>query len=278
MVKKVDDKNLIDKSQSATFSKKKQGGFRATKIIILIAILMLSYVVSYFVNGFEKTNTNLLLLPILGASGFVLFYIIYGVLYLITLIKLNCKQKRQVKNVINCDEEASKIVKNEKYVFVFDTNETFTENLKKYLSQTVIMVEDVATVYSKGGKYAFLNYTVFDALDVVSNAIDVLYDKIDGFLSSKVIAVFKFYDKPISFVSKELDKLIYQEKAEIKGVVESEKPSLIKDKIKQLGVKASKVVLHKPINNLANGITEFIASESVRVYAKNGKLNIKGEK
>ena len=137
------------------------------------------------------------------------------------------------------------------------------------------MVEQVADTYSKGGKYAFLNYTVYDGIDVLGNAIDVLYDKIDGFLSSKALKVFKFYDKPITFVSKELNKLLYQENEELNVVVEpkSKTVTLLKGKLKEIGAKAGKVIIRKPLNNLAGGITEFVASESVRVFSKNSSSN-----
>ncbi|MBO5713255.1 MAG: hypothetical protein J6R88_03555 [Clostridia bacterium] len=247
---------------------------RALKIIALLALFVVSYAISYYLNGFEETNKKLITLLVLGVAGYVLFYVIYTIFYVITKIKLSLKNKRATKNVVNCDEEAAKIMQNQKYQFNFDTNLTFNDNLNSYLSQTVVMVEDVANVYSIGGKYAFLNYTVYDAIDVVSNAIDVLHDKIDGFLTSKALVPFKFYDKPISFVSSELNKLIYEEEKTpvIEEEVKPKKTSAIKEKLMQIGAKAGKTVLRKPINNLANSITEFFASESVRVYGKNGKM------
>ena len=45
--------------------------------------------------------------------------------------------------------------------------------------------------------------------------------------------------------------------------------TLLQGKVKEIGVKAGKSVLRKPFNNLTNGITEFVASESVRVFSKN---------
>ena len=49
--------------------------------------------------------------------------------------------------------------------------------------------------------------------------------------------------------------------------------TLLQGKMKDIGAKAGKTVLRKPLNNLANGITEFVASESVRVFSKNAPVN-----
>ena len=275
MKDKINDKNLTVNKNDATFSKSKKGGFRALKFIVLLTLFIVSYAVSYYLNGFEKTNNKLLTLLIFAGAGFLVFYLIYYVAYIITAINIKNKSKRKSKMVINCDEETAILMQNEKYIYSFDKSLTVTENLKNDLTQAGGLVEDVADTYSKGGRYAFLNYTVYDALDVFSNAVDVLYDKIDGFLSSKLLSALKLYDKPITLVSKELNKLLYDEQpVTVTENTETQKPEKllkVKEKFKAFTVKASVTVFQKPINNFANGITEFIASESVRVFGKNGK-------
>jgi hypothetical protein len=109
----------------------------------------------------------------------------------------------------------------------------------------------VSQGFDKGGKYYYLNYTVYDAIGVIKTTINGADDKIGGFLKK-----FKLYDKPIGILESKLSEIIEGE--------EPKKSSPIVGGI----IKATTFILSKQINGACNDFIAFVISEAYGVYGK----------
>lgn len=256
-------KNQTENEYKKTFNNTVKSSFKVKKIIFLCLVFIISYTISIIINGFEKTNLNLLYLVIFGISGFALFYLIYGVAYLITKIKINIKSKRNISNVVNCDEEASIILNKQNKTFTFDKKISLNENLSNYFNNCLTPIIDaVADNYGKKSKTSYLNFSVYDGIDFLGNVVDATYYKIDVVLNSLPLSTFNLTNKPIVFLKNFIIKSLYENEVD-----EPKKPS----KVKEFFASAALTIFNKKINSIFNEITEFCALEGVKIFSKNGK-------
>ena len=267
--------NKLSTTTKKVSANKKKVVLKILKPLIFIALFVVAYIFSYKISGFYQTNIKLLTLVISIVVGFLFFYLIYGVIYLISYVKIKRKEKRNSNLEVNCDDKVSAFFKGDKYRFKYNTSVSFTDNLIELGKISLEVNSAIAEIYGKGGKYSFLNYPVYDGLDFLGNALDVLHYKLYG-----VLSLLKLEDKPISFIEKNLNKVLYNEVSEEVAVTKEKKGffTAVKDKVKSTFIKTSIVVMKGKIQSVFNECIEFVASESFRIYSKNGKTpTIKGD-
>lgn len=266
---------IAENEQEPNVLDKKNNLHTLLKTVGLILIFAVAYGTSLLLNGFKETNEKLFVLLICAVCGFVAFFLIYYLLYFISVIKLNKKRKKQSENIIRCDDEVAEFFDNNDYKFYYQRKLTVKENLFNALGLGKNIVSAIANEYSKGGKYDFLNYTVYDALDIFGNAIDEIFGKAD-----KVFSFIGMQDKPLGFVENYLAKILIEEQQseEEIAVTEIKQPSGmrrffggIKDKVINAGKTVGIMLFSGKIESVVNEIMVFVAGESFRVYGKNGK-------
>lgn len=239
--------------------------FKILKTILFSLLLVLSYVASVYVKGFAQTNTRLLYLLVFVFLGFCSFYIVYYIIYFITNLKYKRQDKKKKEFIVNCDDSVSNFLKDEKYKFTYNVKNSIKDNIESAVSVAKNVILDVATINDKNNKYFYLNYTVYDALEIYGNLVTFAYAKIDG-----VFKTFKIQNKPISFIEKSLQNVIVDDKGE---KVEEKDNLLIKIK-KGVGnaVLNTGIFLFKnKIQDAVNEIISVICLEAFKVYGKDVK-------
>ncbi len=235
------------------------------KIISLILLLILSYVCSLHFNGYEKTNIRFLNLIALALIGFFSFYIVYYIICFIIFIKYKILQKIESKNVVNCDDKVNDFLKDEKYKFTYNVKIPVQENLSNAVTLAKNVVLDVATLNKKNNKYFYLNYSVYDALEIYGNLVTFAYDKIDG-----VFKTFKIQNKPITIIEKSLQKVIEDENIENtenkQGLL-----SKIKKGVGNVVLNTSIFLFKNKIQDAVNEIIALVCLESFKIYGKRVK-------
>ena len=223
------------------------------KTILFSLLLILSYLSSVYVYGFERTNARFIYLIVFSIIGFCLFYIVYYIIYFVTYLKYKKLDKIEKSNLVNCDDKVNDFLKQ--------------ENIKTAVDIAKEIILGVATINNKNGKFFYVNYSVYDALETYGNLVAFAYDKIDG-----VFKFFKIQNKPINFIEKSLQKVVEEEKVDIK-----ENKNGILSKIKK-GV--GDAVLHtgiflfkNKIQDAVNDVLTVLCLESFKVYGK----GVKGE-
>ncbi len=235
---------------------------RYVKIAGVLLVLIIAYAISVYTSSFNQTNIKLLSLVLYTVCGFLGFYLIYFVFYLITLVSYNKRVKKIANTVVSCDDNVALLFSRGKR-FRYDVKESFTSNINNYKTAVLDVVEEVATGYgAKKGNYYYLNYTVYDAIDVVNNAIDAIDGKV-----SPIFKLLRAEDKPLKVVEKLLVSAIENENRE-QEVIEK-KPSLISaviNKAKTVGT----FIIKGAIDNAFNDLLVFICYEAFKVYGKDG--------
>lgn len=239
------------------------------KTILLVMLLILSYISSAYVYGFTKTNARFFYLIVFSVIGFCLFYIVYYIIYFITYLKYKRKDKNEKVNQINCDDKVNEFLKDEKYKYIYDTKLSVQENFKNAVDTAKSVILGVATLNNKKGKYFYLNYSVYDALEIYGDLVAFAYDKIDG-----VFKFFKIQNKPITFIEKSLQKVVEEE-----IVVKQENKNGLLSKIKQgvgNAVLNTGIFLFKnKIQDAVNEILSVVCLECFKVYSKGVKSSKK---
>ena len=127
------------------------------------------------------------------------------------------------------------------------------------------IVKDIATGFNKGGgRYYYLNYSIYDAVSVLDTTIDLF--------NSKITPIFKFLkaeDKPLNVVEKLLVSAIEKEETEEKKERES-KNNLLK-KIGSKLFQGATFIFKGVIENTINSVVIFVASKAFEVYGKSGQ-------
>ena len=248
------------------------------KWVVIILLTLFAYAFSLYQNGFEKTNLKLLQLIICSAFGFLIFFVFYYIFCGINLIIYNKKLKRRTSSIVNCDEQIEKAVNEPKYQFSYDTKSTFKQNLSSALTVMTTLAGDVANSYGKKGKYALLDFTVYDALSFVGNCIDGVESRVDGMF--KFIEFTGVKDKPLPFIENALTKLIDKELSannDCAETVENNPPKKdglskkIVNKVKNLGGKVAVFTFKGVIENTLNDVIRFVGAEAFRVFSKDAK-------
>ncbi|MBR6737822.1 MAG: hypothetical protein IKL82_05620 [Clostridia bacterium] len=233
-------------------TKSKSGkGKTAIKYLTLIFVLAVSITFSVLTYGWQETGKKYLTVAICAVCGYVLFFIIYYIAYLITLIAYSKKRKKYVKDQITCNEDIEKLAQNPKYEFKYRAKLSLQENFKNLFEVLKIAVHDVSKGFDKGGRYFYLNYTVYDALSVIKTTIEVANEKF-----SKPLKLFKLEDKPIGFVEKKLLEII-----------ENEQPKKSNAFVQGV-LKAGTFVFSGLINSACNDFISYVIGEAYGVYGK----------
>ncbi len=223
----------------------------AIKYLVLSLIFIVAIVFSVLTSGYLETAKKFLMLLICATAGFILFYAIYGLCYLITLWVYKLKRNKHVKNQITCNSDIEKLVTSPKYNFKYNRKLSLNENIKELLSLLKVAVSDVSKGFDKGGKYYFLNYTVYDALGFIKTTVQVANDKFE-----KPLKRFKLYNKPIGLVEKKLSE-----------VIEGEQPKK-SSKLASGAIKVGTFFFKGAINNACNDFISYVLSEAYNVYGK----------
>ncbi len=248
-VKKVNKKRLLN----------------VIKYAVFLIIAVFSYFASAYLNGYTKTNERLLILGICTIIGFALFFIVYAILYGVTALKYKIKLKKAKNTTINCDDLLTNLIAEKKYKFNYDLRKSVSENLKDGANISYNLVKEIAGGYGNSGKFVYLDYTLYDALEIFGNATQVLKVKADA-----LFGLLHLQDKPISILEKKLTDIL-----EGDIVVQEEKPSSVKSKIgeglKHVAGKVALLALKGKISALVNDIIEYVGFEAFRVFSKQDK-------
>ncbi len=236
------------------------------KYTIILALFVISYFCSYHLYGSYVTNKRIVYLIIFGFSGFIAFFAVYYTFYFFSYLSYEKARKRQANEVVNCDDKASNILKDEKYKFKYNVKISFTENIKTAYEQGKSLVFDISKQTGKEGEYFYLNYTVYDALTIFGNAIIFMHDKIDG-----VFKALRIQDKPIGFIEKYLYNLIEKEKTELNIEEKPVKKQGLISKVKSGFINVGIFLFKGKIEGAINDIFAFLALESYKTYTKNIK-------
>ena len=242
----------------------KRKGARIVKIIGIALVFVIAYGVSVYTSSFVETNNKLVSLFLYALIGFLGFYLIYYVFYLISLIIYKKRLKKRAKVVIDCDDNVEELFSNGKHRYNYDLKVNLKSNLNAYKDAVVSVVKEIAEGYNlKKGELNYLNFTVYDAIEIIQNAIDGI--------DSKISPIFKFLraeDKPLSVVEKLLISAIEnQPKPE-----ELEPPKSVgfMSKIISKAKSAGMFLIKGSLENALNDVLIFIGYEAFKVYGKEG--------
>ncbi len=240
----------------------------AIKYLIFTVIAVVSYGVSLYTNGLKSTNNKLITLVICTLFGILLFYLIYCLVYAFTKLSYARKRKRN-SIVINCDEELANILNSGNFNFSYDVKKSVNENLKQGANLSYILAKTIASGYGSKTKYVYLDYTVYDALEIIGNALDVVKEKTDS-----IFSLLHLQDKPISFLEKKLSDILEGQDEIVSDELVETKPTLLnklKSGIKSGATKLALFTVKGQISKLTNEIIQFIGSEAFRVFSKGNR-------
>lgn len=239
------------------------------KFILLTLLLVFSYYLSFKVDGFYKTNIKAITIIVFSILGFVSFFLGYYVFKIFYLISYNKKRKKLSKSVVNCDDELSIILQDEKFIFKYDKKLDLKANLKNASEIIINLVKDVSAKFGKNGKFFYVKYTVYDALTIFENAVDGIHNKLDGYFK-----FFKLQDKPLSIVEKSLSNLLNQSEINVEEIeVEKGFFSKVKNKLTNGAKTVGFFFIKGKIEGAVNDVVSFVGAEAFRVYSKDYLLD-----
>ncbi len=249
----------------------KNGGKTSTKkgifsFLAVLLVLIVSYSLNVYTHSFVEANNKLISLFLYAILGYCGFYVLYYITYFITLLLYNKKCKKLAKNVISCDDDVSNLFSNDKHRFSYDKNLSFNDNINVYKEGVFNLIKQIAGGYSVGkGQYYYLNFTVYDAIKIINDAVDGI--------DVKISPIFKFLraeDRPLKTVEKLLVNALENE-----GQLDVVEPQKSKNAIVQsLVIKAKQVgisLIKTPLENALNDLRVFVGYEAFKVYSKSGK-------
>ena len=253
-------KNVRLKTNAKTLKKGK-----VLSSVLVILALVLSYALNVYTTSFQDANAKLLLLFAYSLAGFLGFFVVYFIAYFITLLFYNKKRKKIAKTVVSCDDNIAEIFSDNKHKFKYDLKQNFNDNLTEYLNGVLQVVKQIADGYGVSKTdYYYLNFTVYDGIKIISDAIDGI--------DVKISPIFKFLhaeDKPLKIVEKLLVNALEGEKPE-SILQEKQKPVIFKaflDTAKKAGV----MLIKSPLESALNDLKVFVSYEAFKVYGKDGK-------
>ena len=264
-MKKNDVNNTIKNSENVK-------NYGALKTCVLLLAFIIAYAISLYLNGFNETNKKLILLVAFGVVGFLLFYVVYYLAYFISFLSLKRKAKKLSNNVINCDDELAEYFSGDDVYFKYKGELTLKNNLSNFASKISQTMNDIASKYSQESEYAYVNYTVYDALDIFGNAINYLHNGIDKYFKGLNLQNWSFINLK-GVIEKSLD----DNKIEELAVTVEESSAFkkfftnVKNKIVDKSKKIGNYIISAPLTSLLNDVLVFVAGEGFRVFSKNGK-------
>ncbi len=249
-------------------SKKKQ---ILSNLAVLLA-LILSYALNVYTGSFQEANGKLLSLLFYSLIGFLGFFVLYYTAYFITLLIYNKKRKKIAKTIVSCDDNIAEIFSDGKHHFKYDLKQGFNANLNGYLDGVLKVVKEIADGYKVGNsEYYYVNFTVYDAIKIVSDAVDGIDVKI-----SPVFRFLRAEDKPLKVVEKLLVNALESEKS-TPALDEKQKSGILKavvDTAKKAGV----LLIKNPLESALNDLKVFVSYEAFKVYGKDGKKYLSSQK
>ena len=235
------------------------------KTILTLFILLFAFFVSVFTSSLNETIQKIIFVLICALFGFIGFFIIYGICYLISLVVYSIKAKKLSRIELDSNIYITKYFSQKNYLFKYDRKQPFSKNIQNAKSDMLDIVKDIATGFNKGsGRYYYLNYSIYDAVSVLDTTIDLF--------NSKITPIFKFLkaeDKPLNVVEKLLVSTIEKEETEEKKERES-KNNLLK-KIGSKLFQGATFIFKGVIENTINSVVIFVASKAFEVYGKSGQ-------
>lgn len=242
----------------------------AVKTALILIVFAISYVISALTSSIYLTNMKLLTLFICFVCGIALFFILYGVLYVIALLRISKKAKLLIKNEIECNDIVSEYFNVKDYKFFYNVKEGFSKNAEKFKADALGIVKEIALGYGNhDDKYFYLSYTVYDAMEAIDGAIDLLDAKI-----SPIFRSLRLEDKPLKSVEIALDKAINSGENPEQEL--PEKKSSFFKKAGEKIVKATAFIFRRKIESTVTDVVKFIAYKSFEVYSKSGNdFNLK---
>lgn len=235
---------------------------RVLKIIALFSVFIIAMIYSVFKSGVIKTIENMVLLVIFAFLGYSLFY-----LFTITLSGvLKIRRKRRGAKSLNAQyvdkDKVDELLKSEGE-FDYDKKETPLNNLKLVGGKALAIIKKASSKpRKKVKKYYFVNFTLYDAIDIFGDSIDKLHQKVDG-----IFCFLRMQNKPLSFLEKKLENVLgLSEDAIDENNLEPKSESSIKKAIKKNSVNLAITLLKGQINSQVNDLLYFIATESVLVF------------
>lgn len=230
--------------------------------LVIFLVLVTAYALSVYTSSFKEANLKLLSLFFYALFGFIGFYIVYAVAYLITMCTQIKNRKKQAIDIVECDEQLNQIFSDNKNKFKYNPKCNVAVNFNIYKDQVLSVIKQIAEGFNKAkSEYYYLSYTVYDALDIVDNVINGVDAKV-----SPIFGLLKAEDKPLKVVEKLLVSAVEKENAES---VEKTQNSFIKSIADKL-LSAGLMVFRKTLENTANDLIVFIGFEAFKAYNKNG--------
>ena len=259
--------NLKFKMENArlkTKAKSSKKGKVLSSVLVILA-LVLSYALNVYTTSFQEANAKLLLLFVYSFAGFLGFFALYFIAYFITLLFYNKKRKKIAKTIISCDDNIAEIFSDNKHQFKYDLKLNFNDNLTDYLNGVLQVVKQIADGYRvKKGEYYYLNFTIYDGVKIISDAIDGI--------DVKISPIFKFLhaeDKPLKIVEKLLVNALESEKQDTQ-INNSHKPQILQAFL-ETAKKAGVMLIKTPLEGALNDLKVFVSYEAFKVYGKDGK-------
>lgn len=234
------------------------------KSILTILLFAFAYVISVITSSFEETNKKFILVLLCALLGFIGFYVVYGILYIISQIVYSIKAKKLIKSEINSNTIIENYIQEKEYSFKYDRKKSFSLNLSQAKSDMLDVIKDIANGFNKGkGKFYYLNYSIYDAVSVLDTTIE-LFD-------SKITPLFKFLkaeDKPLGVVEKLLTTAIEKENVEVDK--QPSKSAMILKKIGSKILNATAYIFKGVIESTINSVVVFVGVKAVELYSKSG--------
>lgn len=230
---------------------------RAMKICALSVVFLAATAYSVYKNGVFGTLKNLLTLAVCAFLGYAAFYLV--VLLFRVILRKRRKRKSQ-KAALPKNTDASACALLEKAgEFNYDKRQTPLENLKTAGGKALTIIKTASQkAEKKASKYYFVNFTVYDAVDIFDASVDKLYEKIDG-----VFGLLRMQNKPLGFLEKSLENALVDEGDDDN---EPKKQSGFKKAVKEKGISVAIALLKNQINAQINDLLNFVAGEAVFVF------------
>lgn len=229
---------------------------RAMKICALSVVFLAATAYSVYKNGVFGTLKNLLTLAVCAFLGYAAFYLVV-LLFRIILRKRRKRKSQKAALPKNTDASACALLE-KAGEFNYDKRQTPLENLKTAGGKALAIIKTASQkAEKKASKYYFVNFTVYDAVDIFDASVDKLYEKIDG-----VFGLLRMQNKPLGFLEKSLENALVDEGDDS----EPKKQSGFKKAVKEKGISVAIALLKNQINAQINDLLNFVAGEAVFVF------------
>ena len=235
---------------------------RVLKLSALFAVFFIAIAYSVYKNGVWGTAKSLITLAVCAFLGYAAFYLVVFLFRIILRKRRKKRAQKAVKSAAEDEKQAKRLVESEGE-FNYDKKLTPLDNLKLAGGKALAIIKKASQKSKKkAGKYYFVNFTLYDAIDVFDDTVDKLHEKVDG-----IFGLLRMQNKPIGFLEKKLESALVESDEEKEDVkTEPKKENGFKKVLKKGGVNLALTVFSGKINAQINDLLDFIANESVLVF------------